>query len=58
MSFYELNGVGKSFVTGAIRQEVLADVNLHVREGEFIAIVGFSEQATIIALDKYGLIHG
>jgi nitrate/nitrite transport system ATP-binding protein len=38
----ELRGVAKSFGTGAQRTEVLADVNLRVQPGEFVAIVGFS----------------
>jgi nitrate/nitrite transport system ATP-binding protein len=42
VAFLELNGVSKSYGDGAARTDVLADVNLHVSEGEFIAIVGFS----------------
>jgi nitrate/nitrite transport system ATP-binding protein len=38
----ELRGVVKSFGSGATRTEVLADVDLQVRPGEFVAIVGFS----------------
>lgn len=52
MSFYELNGVGKSFATGATRTEVLSGVNLHIREGEFVAIVGFtgSGKTTLVSM--------
>src|SRR5258707_935778 len=38
MSFLELTNVGKSY--GAT--EVLRDVNLSIRQGEFVAIVGYS----------------
>jgi len=42
MAFLELRGVGKSYGKGADRLEVLKDINLDVREGEFLAIVGYS----------------
>ncbi len=42
MAFLELNGVAKGYGEGAERTEVLADVDLHVEEGEFLCIVGFS----------------
>jgi len=38
----ELRGVSKSYGSGATRHEVLNDVNLRLREGEFLAICGFS----------------
>jgi nitrate/nitrite transport system ATP-binding protein len=38
----ELRGVSKSYGTGALRTEVLRDVNLSIAECEFVAIVGFS----------------
>ena len=40
--FLELSGVSKSFGEGAARSEVLSEIDLSVREGEFLAIVGFS----------------
>jgi len=48
----ELEGVGKSYGTGAQRTEVLKDINLRIREGEFVAIVGFSGsgKTTLISL--------
>ncbi|GGF28336.1 ABC transporter ATP-binding protein [Echinicola rosea] len=42
MAIIELKNVSKSYGTGAARVEVLADINLSVQEGEFVAIVGFS----------------
>lgn len=42
MSFLELKNVCKNYVTDTGVAEVLSDINLTVREGEFVAIVGFS----------------
>ncbi len=42
MTYLQLNNVGKRFGTGSSRVEVLQDVNLSIKAGEFIAIVGFS----------------
>ncbi|GAA0196482.1 ABC transporter ATP-binding protein [Fulvivirga kasyanovii] len=42
MAILELNNVSKSFGAGSSRIDVLTDINLSVREGEFLAIVGFS----------------
>jgi nitrate/nitrite transport system ATP-binding protein len=51
MALLELQGVGKAHGSGAARREVLADVNLSIEEGEFVAIVGFSGsgKTTLIA---------
>src|SRR5205814_5583554 len=38
----ELRGVGKSFGAGRGRTEVLANIDLTVKEGEFVAVVGYS----------------
>src|SRR5882672_3767892 len=38
----ELVGVSKSFGAGARRAEVLANINLRVENGEFVAVVGYS----------------
>jgi nitrate/nitrite transport system ATP-binding protein len=48
----ELQGVNKSYGTGAQRTGVLKDINLKIREGEFVAIVGFSGsgKTTLISL--------
>lgn len=42
MSYLEIENVSKSFGHGRARTDVLKDINLSVKEGEFIAIVGFS----------------
>ena len=48
----ELQGVGKSYGSGARRTSVLQDINLQIGQGEFIAIVGFSGsgKTTLISL--------
>ena len=42
MAFLELKNLSKSYGEGADRAKVLANINLSIEEGEFIAIVGFS----------------
>jgi nitrate/nitrite transport system ATP-binding protein len=42
MAFLELNNVRKGYGFGSKRAEVLRDINLHINEGEFVAIVGYS----------------
>ena len=42
MSILEFRGVHKGFGEGVHRAEVLQDINLDVKEGEFVAILGFS----------------
>ncbi len=42
MSFLTFNNVNKGFGEGLNRAEVLKDINLDVKEGEFLAILGFS----------------
>lgn len=42
MSFLSIKGLSKGYGTGARRTSVLANLNLEVAEGEFVAIVGFS----------------
>lgn len=42
MAFLELNDVSKGYGFGLKRAEVLRDINLHINEGEFVAIVGYS----------------
>jgi nitrate/nitrite transport system ATP-binding protein len=42
MAILELKSVAKSYGTAAARTDVLKDISLSVKEGEFVAIVGFS----------------
>jgi nitrate/nitrite transport system ATP-binding protein len=42
MAFLELNNLSKTYGDGAKATEVLSNINLHIEEGEFVAIVGFS----------------
>jgi len=42
MAQLELNNVSKWFGVGDSRNVVLENINLHVEEGEFVALVGFS----------------
>jgi nitrate/nitrite transport system ATP-binding protein len=52
MAFLSIKGVSKGFGEGARRTDVLEDINLDIREGEFIAIIGFSGsgKSTLISL--------
>jgi nitrate/nitrite transport system ATP-binding protein len=52
MSLLELKNVSKSYGKGEARARVLEDVNLSIREGEFLAIVGYSGagKTTLISL--------
>ena len=42
MALLALQGVAKGYGEGSARTPVLHDINLEIREGEFVAIVGFS----------------
>tara|TARA_R110002072_G_scaffold6364_4_gene37538 strand:- start:27502 stop:29178 length:1677 start_codon:yes stop_codon:yes gene_type:complete len=42
MSFLTVNDLSKSYGSGKDRTNVLKDINLDIKEGEFVAIVGFS----------------
>ena len=42
MTLLALNKVSKSYGEGADKTAVLKDINLEIKEGKFVAIVGFS----------------
>mgnify|MGYP003377713083 CR=1 FL=1 len=42
MNVIELKGITKSYGEGNSRVEVLRDVNLSIRQGDFVAIIGQS----------------
>ena len=42
MAYLELNNISKTYGEGLNATKVLKDINLHIEEGEFVAIVGFS----------------
>lgn len=43
MAYLELNNIYKVYGEGENATEVLSDINLSIEEGEFVAIVGFTE---------------
>lgn len=51
-AFLEITGLSKSYGSGKQTTAVLKDINLSIREGEFVAIVGFSGsgKTTLISL--------
>ena len=52
MPFLEIKNLSKSYGKGPAKSQVLADINLTIDEGEFVAIVGYSGagKTTLISL--------
>lgn len=42
MAYLVLENVGKTYINGKEKTEVLSNINLKIEEGEFVSIVGFS----------------
>lgn len=42
MAFLEIEGIAKSFQSDRLTRHVLHDVNLSVKEGEFVSVIGFT----------------
>ena len=52
MSFLEVRGLEKSFVTARATTRVLAGLDLTIEQGEFVAVVGYSGsgKTTLVSL--------
>lgn len=50
----ELSGVGRTYTMGEVKVEVLRDVNLAIRRGEFLAVVGPSGSGKTTILNLIG----
>jgi nitrate/nitrite transport system ATP-binding protein len=57
MSILELKCVSKGFGEGAGRTEILKDIDLEVREGEFLAILGFSGTGKTTLVNLFAGLH-
>ena len=42
MAYIEINNVSKGFGSGTARSEILKNINLHINQGELVAILGYS----------------
>lgn len=52
----QLQNIRKSYLTGQTRREVLKGIDLHVKEGEFISIMGSSGSGKSTMLNILGLL--
>ncbi len=54
--FLKLSNIKKSFITGGTETKVLRGINLHVWEGDFVAIIGASGSGKSTLLNMIGLL--
>ena len=51
MAFVEIRSASKTYISRGAKTEVLADINLEIDEGEFVAIVGSLEEGWLLVFE-------
>lgn len=52
----QLKGISKSYTIGSNRMEILKGINLHIREGEFVSVMGSSGSGKSTLLNIIGIL--